>query len=67
MCSTPTVSRAYLVRSVRVCVGISLYVCALLTPPRLADGDYVDNIHEKWYYNYRLLESHHGYRLLPYH
>ncbi|ELR16642.1 opioid growth factor receptor (ogfr) region protein, putative, partial [Acanthamoeba castellanii str. Neff] len=25
------------------------------------DGDYVDNIHEKWYYNYRLLESHHGY------
>jgi hypothetical protein len=24
------------------------------------DGDYVDNMHEKWFYNYRLLESHHG-------
>ncbi|XP_033752383.1 opioid growth factor receptor-like protein 1 [Pecten maximus] len=25
------------------------------------DGDYIENIHENWWGNFRLLESHHGY------
>ncbi|OWF43262.1 opioid growth factor receptor-like protein 1 [Mizuhopecten yessoensis] len=29
--------------------------------PSHPDGDYIDNIHENWWGDYRLLESHHGY------
>lgn len=24
-------------------------------------GDFIDNIHDLWYWNYGLLESHHGF------
>ncbi|KAL6073107.1 Opioid growth factor receptor [Balamuthia mandrillaris] len=29
--------------------------------PSVPDGDYIDNIHEKWWGKYKLLERHHGY------
>jgi len=29
--------------------------------PSRPSGDYIDAIHEKWYWNYDLLESHHGF------
>lgn len=29
--------------------------------PSIPDGDLIDNIHAKWFGNYRLLEAHHGF------